>query len=298
MIDRVLVTGATGFVGRSLVPRLLAEGYAVRALARRHGRVPPNTFTGAEVVLGDLLDSGSIQRAMMGVTHVVHLAAVADSSDAAANERVNVGGSRVVAGAARDCGVRAVLNISSTCAARDRRAHYGRTKAEAERCFDTLGAVARHLRPTMMYGRGSAEWDIFTGIVRRLPRVPVPGTGSTLLQPVFLGDALDAMVAALRWSGPTRTWDIAGPDPVTVAHLVEATGRAMALHRRILPISPALPLLAARLSSRVFEHPPINVDQVLAFLQDTRVDIGPARADLGFDPRPLEEGLADALGDG
>lgn len=296
MSGEVLVTGATGFVGRRFVPYLLDRGWRVRALVRDPRRAVALEGRGAILHRGDLLDAASIDAAVRGCSAIVHLAAVADSSDRLANERVNVGGSTTVVDAAVRHGVEKVLNVSSTCAGRQQRGHYGRTKAEAERVFGPLGDRAVQVRPTMIYGRGSAEWDLFTSAVRLLPLVPVPGTGASLLQPVHLDDALAVFAAALSWTGSSRTWDIAGPEPVTVAHLVEATGAAMGRRRRVLSISPSLPLAVARVLGRVAAHPPLNVDQVLAFLQDTRVDITPARRDLAFDPRPLEEGLADSLG--
>ncbi len=290
---RILVTGATGFVGRSLVPHL-AQGWSVRGLARDPSAAP----SGFEVVQGDLLDPASLTRACAGVDVVVHLAAVADSSDEELNQRVNVGGTAALARACLDAGVGRVVNFSSTCAGRRLRDAYGETKRLAEQELDHPELRVTHLRPAMIYGPGSKEWDLFVGVVRRAPVVPIPGSGQSILRPVHRDDVLDLVTKVIeRDAAALGTYDVAGPAPVTTTELVEAVARAMGLQRRVIPLPAGPVVLGARILGRLMERPFVNVDQVMAFLQDTEVDIEPARRDLGFDPRPLIEGLDDVLGE-
>ena len=291
----ILVTGSSGFLGGYLVPWLVDRGYRVRGLVRDPERA--RRVTGAEVVVGDLTDATSLDAAVQGVDVVVHLAAVADSSDPELNERVNVVGTRWLAAAAERAGVTRFVNVSTTCAGRDLRDAYGDTKLRAERELDVRGLDVTHLRPTMIYGRGSKEWDLFTRVVRLLPGVPVPGSGRTVLRPVYLDDVLDLIGRIL--DSPTsigRTYDVAGPEPIATADLVELVGRAQGLRRRALAFPARPAVLGAKMLGRLMQRPLINVDQVMAFMQDTIVDIQPARADLGWDPRPLEEGLAELFG--
>ena len=291
----VLVTGASGYVGRALVPHLRNAGIPVRALVRDAKKGRRLMDSGAELQVGDLLDPPTLARSVRGCSAVIHLAAIAYSSDVALNRRVNVEGSRNLAKACRDAGVARVINFSSTCAGRSQQDAYGRSKREAEAEFE--GPEVTHLRPTMIYGRGSEEFERFARIVAAAPRVPIPGDGKSILQPVALDDLL-ALVGRVLNSPNTigKTYDVAGPVPIGVDHLVEATARAQGKTAKVVHIPGALCLFGARVLGRLLPHPPINVDQVLAFLQDTHVDIGPARRDLAFDPRPLEEGLAEVLG--
>lgn len=292
-MTRVLVTGASGFVGRSLVP-FLSRDHTVRAMVRRRDTAP-DLARHAEVVTGDLLDPASLHAACAGVDCVVHLAAVADSSDEDLNHRVNVDGTRSLGEAAVAAGISRFVNVSSTCAGRRLQDAYGRSKRLAEDTLDGDALGVTHLRPAMIYGPGSAEWDLFVRIVGMLPRVPLPGDGRTTLRPVYLEDALLLIGRVLdRDVAVGRTYDVAGPEPVTTAELVERVGRAQGRRRRALPIPAPPMLLMARLLGKVMERPFVNVDQVMAFLQDTEVDIQPARRELGWDPRPLTEGL-DAI---
>lgn len=293
----LLVTGASGFLGSHLVPRLIDRGYTVRALVRHRSRGSGLAAAGAELVIGDLTDKASLERAVAGTSSIVHLAAVADSSDEGLNERVNVGGTRNLALVAERAGVARFVNISTTCAGRTLRDHYGETKLRAEAEVDRTGLAVTHLRPTMIYGVGSKEWDLFTRIVRRLPAVPLPGTGRSVLRPVYVEDVLDLIVRVLEAPASIgRTYDVAGPEPVATADLVELVGRVQGLRRRAVAFPAGPAVFGARVLGRLLQRPPVNVDQVMAFMQDTVVDIQPARADLGWDPRPLEEALAELFG--
>ena len=293
----ILVTGASGFVGRHLVPELLRRGRQVRVMVRRAERGRELQDAGAALILGDLLSPPSLLRAVRGCGAVIHLAAVADSSDEELNHRVNVEGTRALAEACLAQGVRRVLNVSSTCAGRRLQDAYGRTKLQAEAELDDPALDVTHLRPTMIYGHGSAEFDLFAGLVRRLPRVPIPGDGSARLRPVHVDDAVELLIAALdepRAVG--RTYDVAGPETLPFDDFVAAVGRAQGRRRRALHVPAGLALAGARGLGRIMDHPPINVDQVMAFLQDTEVDIEPASRDLGWSPRPVQEGLSQLFG--
>jgi len=294
---RIAVTGSTGFVGNYLVPALLQRGNPVNAFCRRADRGKPLKIAGADLVVGDLLQPATLVRALKGCAAVVHLAAVADSSDEELNTAVNVVGSRNLVAAAREAGVRRILNVSSTCAGRKLQDTYGRTKLEAEAEFGGDDLDVTHLRPTMIYGHGSKEFDLFAQVVAKFSRVPIPGGGKSLLRPVFVDDFVDFVLRVLDRDETTgRTYDVAGPEPLSFDDFIYVLGRAQGTESRALHIPAPLAVGGARLLGRLQKHPFINVDQVMAFLQDTEVDIQPARRDLAWDPRPLEEGLAELYG--
>ncbi len=93
-----------------------------------------------------------------------------------------------------------------------------------------------------------------------------------------------------------RTYDVAGPESLSFNDFIEVLGRVQGRRARPLHVPAPLALLGARILGRLQTHPFVNVDQVMAFLQDTEVDIEPARRDLSWDPRPLDEGLAELFG--
>ena len=175
---------------------------------------------------------------------------------------------------------------------------YGRTKLEAEAEFAHDDIDVTHLRPTMIYGHGSKEFDLFARVAGKLPRVPIPGDGSCVLRPVFIEDAVELILRVLDSEGAAgKTYDVAGPEPLPIDDFVEVLGRAQGNRTRALHVPAGAAIAGARVLGRLQSHPFINVDQVMAFLQDTEVDIQPARNELSWDPRPLEEGLAQLFGE-
>lgn len=287
----LLLTGASGFVGGHVARALHARGVGFRAFARSARGGDWFAATGVPVVRGDIADPDACRRAVAGCSTVLHLAAAADVSDAAVNRRVNVGGLENLLAAARTAGVRHFVFVSSTCAGRARRDAYGETKRLGEGLVQQGGVPFTIVRPTMIYGAGSKEWDTFVGVIRHSPLVPIFGTGRRVVQPVWVGDAVAALVALAGGEPRGRVFDLAGPAPVSFDALVHAVARALGVRRRIVHVPVAPVLLLARALGRLATHVPLTVDQVLAFTQDTQVDPGPLMREIAHTPVPIEVGL-------
>ena len=293
----VLVTGASGFVGRHAVPGFLQRGAAVHALVRDLHKGAELAAQGATLFQGDLLDLPSLTRAARGCAAVLHLAGLGYSSDPSANHRVNVEGSRNLAQACLAEGAHRIVNISSTCAARVLQDSYGSSKALAESEFALPGLRVTHLRPTMIYGADSEEFYKFSETIRRSPLVPIPGNGRFRLRPVAVDDAVELFFLVLASEeGVGSTYDVAGPQPISINDFISLVAQAQGTRSRPVHVPASLALLGARVLGRLMAHPPANVDQVMAFLQNTEVDIGPTMRDFKWQPRPLEQGLRETFG--
>jgi len=291
----IAVTGASGFFGVHLMRALVADGTPCRGVVRCTSDVRPLTGLGVDLRIGDVCDPASLSAALQGCGVVVHLAGAADVADAELNERVNVGGTVNVAEACRRAGVPRMLFFSTNCAVRNLQDAYGRTKRRAEQAIEGLDLDLRVFRPAMIYGEGSKEWATFVTSVARFPRVPVPGRGEHVLRPVFVDDAVTATLRAVERDGlHGRVYDIIGPTEITLNGLIDGVARRMGLRRRPLHLPMGICLAGVRAVGKVWTHPPVVPDQVLAFAQDTRGDLEPGRRDLQWTPRDLDAGL-DAL---
>ncbi len=289
----IVVTGATGFVGPHVVRALAAEGRKVVAVARPGRPVEAIEGPGVRVARADLNDPASLVEAARGAVAMVHLAAATDVSDETVNRRLNVDGVRHVVEACRAAGVPRLVAFSSHCAGRPLRDAYGRTKLEGEAVVRESGLAWTLLRPTMICGPGSKEFETFLTLVRRLPVVPVIGPGTFLLRPCALEDVVPVVGRCLDREGTVgQTYELAGAEPLTMREFVGLTAGLMGKWRPVVSIPEWLVLPAVRLLGAVMTHTPLAVDQVMAFLQDTVADLGPARRDLDFHPRPLREALA------
>jgi uncharacterized protein YbjT (DUF2867 family) len=233
----VLVTGATGFVGRGLVPRLLAEGFGVRVLSRRaHPPVP----AGAAVAYGDVTDLPSLRRSMERVDAVVHLVAIIVERGDRTFARINHLGTENVTRAMRDAGVPVLVHQSALGVGPGlERYPYLHSKWLGEEAVRASGLSYTILRPGVVHGPGAGFFRPIVWNLRWLPVFPLPAGGRTRFQPIHIGDVSSAIASSLR--GPRKdTLDVAGPEVLTFEDLARAVMKAIGKPRRTVSIPVAM----------------------------------------------------------
>jgi nucleoside-diphosphate-sugar epimerase len=307
--QNILVTGAAGFVGRALLPRLLAEGRRVRAAVREPSKELPAGVDSACV--GEIHADTDWHAALAGVDAVVHLAARAHVLDEASPDAfalyraVNALGALKLAEAAAAAGVRRFVFLSSV------RAHgarttgapftessplaaedpYGRSKAEAE---VGLARVARGtalepvvLRPPLVYGAGAR--GNFARLVKLVGRgIPLPlGSVRNRRSLVYVGNLVDAIVRSLDHPAAAgQTFLVSDGEDVSTPELVRRIARALGRPARLIAVPPALLRLGGALAGRK--------DDVARLLDDLVVDSSPIRRTLAWrPPYTLDQGLTE-----
>ncbi|WP_026875483.1 SDR family oxidoreductase [Jiangella gansuensis] len=243
---RVLVAGATGYLGSRLVPRLLA-GHTVRCLARDPGKLRDVPWApDVEVVRGDVLDRDGVRRAAEAVdvlyylVHSMNTRGFADLDRRAAES---------VAAAAGDAGLRRVVYLGGLHPAGGQglSAHLA-SRAEVGRIFLDGPVPAIVLQAGVVIGSGSASFEMLRYLTERLPVSVTPRWVHTRTQPIAVRDVLAYLVAAADLPGaPNRTFDIGGPDVLTYADMMRGYARVAGLPRRVIV---PVPLLTPRLSGQ------------------------------------------------
>jgi nucleoside-diphosphate-sugar epimerase len=232
---RVVVTGATGFVGARLVPVLDARGHQVVTYSR--GGTPVTTRVTAAT--GDITDLDALTRAMQGADVVLHLAATTGKASAAVHHRTIVDGTRAVLEACRRAGVSRVVAVSSIAAGfADLRDYpYARAKLAAEALVSAAPLRSSILRPTAIFGPGSPVQRGLTGLAS-LPVMPVIGSDAIRLQPIHVDDVASALADTVDDPPPDgATIDLGGPDAMAVEPLLRrlraTQGKASGLALRL-----------------------------------------------------------------
>lgn len=272
----VLVTGATGFLGRDLIGRLLARGYRVRAAARRAEAVPPAAGLEA-VALPDLAQPSQLDALLAGVSHVVHLAGIAHASRAipeATYIAVNTDSTAALAAASRRAGVATFVLMSSVRAQSGPAAArvlseadpptpsdaYGRSKlrAEAAMAEELAGSATRAvaLRPVLVHGPG-VKGNLATLLRLAMAPVPLPlGALANRRSLVGVANLAAAVTHAIETETVRGVYLVADPEPVTVAEIVSAMRAGLGRRRGLLsvPLGPARVALAALGKSDLWER--------------------------------------------
>jgi len=280
---RVHVTGGSGFLGGSVVPLLVGRGHDVSALARTEVAAQRVTALGASAIPGDLDDPASVDEAF-----------AASEAEALVNlASLGFGHAPVIVAAAEEAGLKRAVFVSTTSIHTKLATASKPVRVAAEKAVEASLLEWTIVRPTMIYGRpGDRNMARLLRGLRRLPVVPLPGGGTGLQQPVHVDDLAAAIVEALdRPATAYRSYDLAGPEPLTLRAVVEEAAAAVGRRPKLVtvPVTPVVGLV--RLYEAVAPSPRLKAEQVARLAEDKAVDIGPARADLGFHPRPFAEGI-------
>jgi len=285
----LLLTGATGLVGRALLRRLTVAGEPVRCLVRDPRRLGSERVR-VQIALGDLADPPSFRNAMRGVRTVVHLAASIRDQPAGSIEELNGIATWRMVQAAERTGVEHFLFASALSATSHDRTRFLRAKALAERAV--LGSDVRHtiLAPSIVYAPGDMLMTILERTAMVLPVMPVSGRGQALYQPILAEDVADCIVAALELPADGgRRYELAGPQTLSHQQIVElmlrAAGRPRPTVNLPIPIvSRALRVVEMLMKSRA----PATWDEVELLEVSMTASAGTADAEaLGVTPRAM-----------
>lgn len=314
----VFVTGATGFLGRHLVPELLAAGYHLRVLVRETSDTHHLRHPQVEVIIGDILDSEAVRAAASGCQWAVHAAGLFRFWGPAEEfERVNVQGTANVVEAVLRQPVRKFVYVSTIAVVGEHPPEividenvkcqpadpYQRSKLDAEnlvRMFaKAAGLPAVVLRPGAFYGpwgRYAFNRLFFEDPLKGL-RIQVHG-GRRLTFPIYVPDVARAIVAGLEHGRAAETYNVCG-EPLTHQAVNAIVSRLAGIGPARLNVSADMMLrvagLLTRLAERTQREPYYPVHLASYVFQDWRVSSAKARADLGFEPTPFEEGARQTL---
>jgi len=252
----LLLTGATGLVGSTLLPGLLAEGTPVRCLVRDPRRLGAERVR-VQIALGDLTDPPSFRNALRGVDTVVHLAAsIRDQPHGSIEELNGIATWRMVEAAQR-AGVERFVFLSALGASTHHRARFFRAKALAEQAVREAELQSIIFSPSIVYAPGD-PWLTLLQRLALLPLIPVSGNGRAAYEPIWAQDVADCVMAALRGVGCDRQpIELVGPERLSHTEIVRlvasaANRRHPLVHIPTPIVSRALRLLRATAGSRAF----------------------------------------------
>ena len=246
----LLLTGATGLVGSTLLSRLLAEGADVRCLVRDPRRLGAQRVR-VQIALGDLTDPPSFRNALRGVQTVVHLAAsIRDQPRGSIEELTGIATWRMVEAAERQ-GVESFVYFSALGASTHNRTRTLRAKALAEQAVREADLRSVVLAPSIVYAPGD-PWLTLLERLAWLPLMPVPGGGRAAFQPIWAEDVAACVSAVLAEDSPPprARHELAGPETLSLNDITRIVLRSLARKRPLLHVPTPLVSRALRLLER------------------------------------------------
>ena len=241
---RVLVTGATGYIGGRLVPALTEAGYDVRCFARDAARLA-DRFPGVEIAAGDVFDRESLIVAMRGCSVAYYL--IHSMSDARRDfARRDREAATIFGEAARSAGIERIVYLGGLGEDGAALSRHLRSRHEVGALLGAAGVPITEFRAAIIVGSGSVSFEMVRYLTERLPVMIAPRWVKTRIQPIHVLDVIAYLVAALATVESTgRIVEIGGADVLTYGEMMRGYARVRGLTRKLLIV----PVFTPRLSS-------------------------------------------------
>lgn len=293
---RTLLTGATGYVGGRLLTRLEEAGRPVRCLARRPEALRRRVGETTEVVQGDVLDPASLAGAFEGIDTAYYLVhALGSTGDFEAQDRE---AAAHFAEAARAAGVRKIIYLGGLGNPEEALSQHLRSRQETGAQLRAHHPQVLEFRASIVIGSGSLSFEMLRALVERLPVMICPRWVRVLAQPIAVEDLLTyLMEAADLPDGPSRIFEIGGPDRVSYGDLMQEYARQRGLRRWMIPVPGLTPRLSSLWLGLVTPlYARVGRKLVESLRNPTVVTDDLARETFSLRPRGVAEAIARALG--
>jgi len=295
--QRILLTGATGYVGSRLVPRLLAEGNSVRLLARDADRLRGKPwFNQVDICEGDACQPARLKASLAGVQTAYYL--IHSMAAGGQFSRRDVELAQSFAEAARYAGVQRIIYLGGLGEREGTLSEHLQSRQETGEALRSTGVPVTEFRAAVIVGAGSISFEMIRYLTERIPFMICPRWVFTRTQPIAIDDVLSYLVAALdRSDGDNHIIEIGGADVLTYGEMIKGYARVRGVRRMLVPV----PVLTPKLSSHwVHWTTPVPAVYARPLIEGLRSEVvvrsdSARRLFPSIDPVGYEEAIGRAL---
>ncbi len=287
----ILITGATGYIGRHLVARLVDQGVRPRCLVRDIQKAS-SMFPADKVELleGATTAPTTLAAAVQGIDTIVHAAFMtADKKESPHNryEETNVHGTSNIINAAKTAGVKRIIEISGLGTKPDKPGSYMQGRYLAEQMLIESELDWTIIRPSVLFGKGAPFIKGLMDLLRTSPVVPLIGGGKTLFQPILVDDVVSVIIKVL--DEPERTskkiYTIGGPEYYSFSQIFDELLSATHQHKPKVYAPTPFVGIGAMVMEAVLPKPPLTKAAMALFSFDNITDLDSVERDFGFRPQ-------------
>ncbi len=289
----ILVTGASGFIGRALVERLVKDGYPVRVLLptrSRRGHVPPWADK-VTVLRGSINDVEILHQAMLGTHTVFHMASAQWWGRRRDLERIDLEGTRSVITAARSVRIGRLVMVSHLGAAPSSAYTLMRAKGQVEDLVRSSGLAYTIFRSGIVFGRDDSFVNGVAMLLRANPLMfLMPGEGDSLIHPLYINDLIEALIRSMEnLNSVDQTLEIGGPEYVTFNEMVRTVMRVTQAYRVLVAVPPYFLRSLINFTNRVVPRWPMTPQWLDILAANRTAPLGNLPDSLGVRPVRFED---------
>ncbi|MEW5806177.1 MAG: complex I NDUFA9 subunit family protein [Acidobacteriota bacterium] len=273
-MTKIFLAGGTGFVGRQITQDLLNNEYHVRCLVRKGSESKPAAPDRVETAYGDIGEPHSLKEAMEGCGAVINLVGIIREfpNRGITFERLHYEGTRNLVDEAKRQGIKKFIQMSALGADINARTVYHRTKARAEDHLKLSGLRYTIFRPSIIFGSEDKFVNLFADMMRKLPVIPVIGSGKYMLQPVSVKNVSEGFVRAIEFSETDdQVYEAGGPDKMEFNAILDTIGKTLGKRVRKVHIPSWFLKPAVKIMER-FRFFPLTSDQMKMLLEGNICD--------------------------
>ena len=292
----ILLTGATGFVGGHILKRLMDQQKKVRCIARSISNVQKLESYGVEVHPGDVTDIASLNGACKGIETVIHLVGIIRESKGITFENAHYEGTVNILKESKNSGVKRFIHMSALGTRANAVSRYHKTKWQAEEAVRNSGIDYVIFRPSIICGPEDEFVNMFAGMMRKCPVIPVIGSGNHKMQPISVEDVTTSFATAVDSNKALgNLYELGGPQALTFNEILKIIADVLGKKILLLHIPTGIFKPVAWLMERALPTPPVTREQLIMLNEDNTCDISAMQNDLGIHPIPFRDAISDYL---
>lgn len=292
---KIALTGASGFIGRNIVKRLLQDKHHLTLLTHR-AQTANSDNRQIKTVSGGIDDIQALKKAFEGADIIIHLVGIIVETRKNSFEKTVIEGTKNVVAAAKQVGNPKIIYISALGTSANATTKYHQSKYEAEQAIINSGLEYIIFRPSLVYGEGDGFVSMLSGQIKQLPFTPVIGHGRYLFQPIYIDDLAEAVNASLTKENCIgKIIDLAGDERLEYLQILTHIKQALGKKRMNFHIPLPVMKIIARLLEMFLKPAPVTVDQMTMLEMGNVGDNRFMKKELNIEPVKFFEGLEKYL---